>query len=73
MRVRLQRMREVQGYTQYSVADALNISRSHYSQIESGEKNPSLKLAISIKNLLGYKSDDLFDDKVFSLPENAPK
>lgn len=73
MRVRLQRMREVQGYTQYSVADALNISRSHYSQIESGEKNPSLKLAISIKNLLGYQSDDLFDDKVFSLPENAPK
>lgn len=73
MRVRLQRMREAQGYTQYTIADALNISRSHYSQIESGDKTPSLPVAISIKKLLGYENDDLFDDKVFSLPAGAPK
>lgn len=73
MRVRLQRMRDAQGYTQYAFATALGISRSHYSQIESGDKNPSLKLAISIKKLLGYQNDDLFDDTTFSLPVNAPK
>ena len=73
MRVRLQRMRDAQGYTQHAFATALGVSRSHYSQIESGDKNPSLKLAISIKKLLGYANDDLFDDTTFSLPVNAPK
>ncbi len=73
MRVRLVRMREAQGYTQYTLAPALGISRSHYSQIESGEKNPSLKLALRIKSVLGYTNDDLFDNTAFSLPQNAPK
>lgn len=73
MRVRLTRMREAQGYTQYTIADALGISRSHYSQIESGAKTPSLPIAIRIKKLLGYESDDLFDDKTYFSPQNAPK
>ena len=73
MRTRLQRMREAQGYTQYTFADALQCSRSHYSQIETGEKSPSLKLAVAIKKALGYENDDLFDNDRFSLPQKAPK
>ena len=36
------------------------MSRSHYAQIESGDKNPSLKLSLKIKQALGYHYDDLF-------------
>ena len=62
MRVKLRTMRVNNGYTQYSIAEALGISRSHYSQIESGEKNPSDKLKTMIKVALRYTEDDLFDD-----------
>lgn len=61
MRVKLRDMRVNNGYTQYSLAEKLNISRSHYSQIESGEKNPSDKLKTMIKIALRYTEDDLFD------------
>lgn len=61
MRVKLRDMRVNNGYTQYSLANKLNVSRSHYSQIESGEKNPSEKLKTMIKVVLRYMEDDLFD------------
>lgn len=61
MRVKLRDMRVNNGYTQYSLAEKLNISRSHYSQIESGQKNPSEKLKTMIKVALRYMEDDLFD------------
>lgn len=54
--------RESQGYTQYTFAKAVGTSRSHYSQIETGDKTPSLKLAIRIKAVLGYPFDDIFFD-----------
>lgn len=62
MRLKLQRIREAQGFTQQAFANLLGISRSHYSQIESGEKDPSLKLAIKIKRTLSYQNDDIFGD-----------
>ena len=34
------------------------MSRSHYAQIESGDKNPSLNLSLKIKQALGYPYDD---------------
>ena len=40
--------------------ERLGVSRSHYAQIESGDKNPSLKLSLKIKQALGYPYDDLF-------------
>lgn len=62
MRVKLQNVREAQGYTQQTFSEAAGVSRSHYSQIETGEKSPSLKVAIKIKKTLGYNGDDIFDD-----------
>lgn len=62
MRTMLARERQKAGYTQYSFADALDISRSHYSQIESGLKNPSLKLSMKIKQTLHVKGDEIFFD-----------
>lgn len=37
-----------------SGGEKLECSRSHYSQIETGEKTPSLALAIAIACVLGY-------------------
>lgn len=62
MRVKLQKLREAHGYTQQTFSKAVGTSRSHYSQIETGEKAPSLKLALRIKRELNYKDDDIFFD-----------
>lgn len=64
MRVKLQQMREVQGFTQQQFSEAVGTSRSHYSQIETGEKQPSLRLALRIKRVLNYYGDDIFDNSV---------
>lgn len=60
MRKKLQTLREGAGYTQQTFSERLGVSRSHYAQIESGDKNPSLKLSLKIKQALGYPYDDLF-------------
>lgn len=62
MRAKLQQLREAQGYTQQTFSAAVGTSRSHYSQIETGEKQPSLRLALKIKRMLGYYGDDIFDN-----------
>lgn len=62
MRVKLQKLRRAMGYNQQTLSDKIGISRSHYSQIETGEKNPSLKLALRIKKTLNYQKDDIFDN-----------
>lgn len=61
MRTKLKNLRTACGFSQYTFADALGISRSHYSQIETGDKTPSLPLARKIKSILGYTDDDIFD------------
>ena len=62
VRVTLQRLREAKGYTQQTFSAAVKVSRSHYSQIETGDKPPSFQLALRIKRQLGYYGDDLFDN-----------
>ena len=52
MRKKLQTLREGAGYTQQTFSERLGVSRSHYAQIESGDKNPSLKLSLKIKQAL---------------------
>jgi putative transcriptional regulator len=60
MREKLCDLRKTLGYTQKSFALKINISRSHYSQIEIGTKEPSLKVGLLIKKTLNYKNDDIF-------------
>lgn len=60
MRVKLQKLREAAGYTQQSFSATVGISRSHYSQIETGEKEPSLRVGLKIKKALNYQYDDIF-------------
>lgn len=62
MRVKLVKLREGRGYTQATFSKTVGISRSHYSQIETGEKEPSLKVGLKIKRVLDYQYDDIFFD-----------
>ena len=67
MRSKLISIRRQRGYTQYTMAAALGISRTHYGQIETGAKNPALRIGIRIKQVLGYNNDDIFFN------ESSPK
>lgn len=60
MRTNLQELRKARGFSQETFSRAIGISRSHLSQIESGEKDPSLKVSLRIKEALGYTNDDIF-------------
>ena len=50
------------GLTQKEIATMVGISRVHYTQIEnnSGNKKPSLDVALRLKKVLNYSKDDLF-------------
>lgn len=62
MRVKLRELRKANGYTQQAFSNAVGTSRTHYTQVELGDKQPSLKLAFRIKRVLGYYGDDIFDN-----------
>jgi transcriptional regulator with XRE-family HTH domain len=63
MRVNLARLRESRGYSQQSFAERVGCSRSHYSQIETGDKNAHYSLMKKIRKVLDCEYMDL--DKLF--------
>ncbi len=60
MREKLKSVRINKKYTQENLAAQIPISRTHYSKIENGVRNPSYTVAIKIKEVLNYTKDDLF-------------
>lgn len=60
MRTNLKVIRENAGLTQKELSQRIGISRSTYTNIELGEKNPSLNVALKLKNELNYYNDDIF-------------
>lgn len=62
MREILKRERIRHHLTQQELAEKVGISRVHYTQIENAyqNKNPSLEVALKIKQVLDYHDDDLF-------------
>ena len=59
-RIKLMQRRKDSKISQSEMADILQISTSYYGSIERGERNPTLKLAKSIADLLLMTVDDLF-------------
>jgi DNA-binding XRE family transcriptional regulator len=51
-RVFLKKARKRRKWSQQQTAEFLNISRSYYAAIENGFRDPSLKLAVAISDLL---------------------
>ena len=50
----LKRMRILKNMTQKEIAEKVGIARNTYTNIELGVKNPSLNVALKIKEVLSY-------------------
>lgn len=66
MRKALLNARIEHNLTQEEVAQKAGISRSAYTNIERGVKNPSFDVAVRIKKVVGCQNDDIFLDSSVS-------
>ncbi len=60
MRTKLKKIRLSRELTQEEMANQLGIDRATYTNIELGNRNPSLKVALKMKKILNYNNDDIF-------------
>lgn len=59
-RVKLINIRKEQNLTQKELSDILRISERHYRYIENGHRNPSIKTALRLSEILGISLEELF-------------
>lgn len=57
---RLKEVRKEKGYSQQKLADEVGVSRNTISSIETGQFNPTAKLALILCIALDEKFEDLF-------------
>lgn len=67
MRTKLITLRKQKNKTQEEMAKDLGIARTTYNAYELGTTQPTVDIAIKIKEILKYKKDDIF------LNENVSK
>ena len=60
MKNRLKELREKKKITQKTMAVRLGVSQRHIAFLESGDREPSLSLALHIEKILGEKISDIF-------------
>lgn len=58
----IKQFRKQRNLTQKQLADQIEISRSYLSDIENGNKNPSIKTVKKLADSLGLSVTDLFND-----------
>lgn len=63
MREWLMDLRHEKGMTQVAVAQNAKISRAYYTQIETGVRSPSPKVAKRIASVLAFAWTRFFDDE----------
>ena len=66
MRKALLNARIERNLTQEEVAQKAGISRSAYTNIERGVKNPSFDVAVRIQQAVGCQNEDIFSDSSVS-------
>lgn len=57
---RVKELRELRGWTQQELADAVGVSRQSINSIERGRYVPSLLLALSFARAFKVSTDDIF-------------
>lgn len=60
MNSRLREYRELQGWSQGQLAEALGVSRQTVNALETGKYDPSLPLAFRIARVFGRSIEDIF-------------
>lgn len=69
----LKQLREKQALTQKQVANLSCISKSHYTQIESGNRTPSVSVAKRIAYTLNFHWHIFFDNQLHTLCNEIEK
>lgn len=69
----LKEKREKKGYTQQRLADAVGVTQTAISLIESGDRNPSIPLAKKIGQALGFNWTEFYDAPQTSDSEGVTK
>ena len=64
-RIDLLKARKSAGMTQHEIAEASGIQRSYYGLIETGQRNPTLKIAKRIASALDTDIEHVFPDEIF--------
>lgn len=59
----LKQIRLENKWTQQFVADKLAITKAAYSNIENGNRSPSLKVALQIQKLFGMQIESLLENE----------
>lgn len=57
--------RKGKGLTQEQLANIAGIQRSYYGLVETGHRNPTLKVAVKIAEALDSNLETLFPDEIF--------
>lgn len=60
MKSKIEQIRKNKKLTHEQIAHAVGISRSFYTQIENGYRNPSLEVAIKLAQELDCKVEEIF-------------
>ncbi len=60
LREKLKKLRKAKNISVEQIAKELNISKSFYYKIESGDRNPTIILAKDICKLFGVDMDEIF-------------
>ncbi len=59
----IERIRKQNGLSQVELAAKLSVQQSTISQIETGERNPSVNLLLRMADVLGVTVDELVNQK----------
>jgi len=60
----LKKYRTNNKYTQEALAEKVNISKTHYQNIEYGKAEPSVVIAIKLANALNTEVESLFNIEI---------
>ena len=60
MKNKISYLRLKEGFTQKELANKLSITTSHFGMIETGIRNPSLKLAYKISKIFNTTIESIF-------------
>jgi transcriptional regulator with XRE-family HTH domain len=55
----IKELREAQGVKQADIAEAIGISRSHFSRLERGRSRPSAEVLEKLADYFGVATDDI--------------
>ena len=69
--LRIKHARNKKEMTQEQLAEAIESSRNHLSQIEAGEKGISLELLVAVANALDAPISELLADQLTSSDNNS--